>query len=105
MRDKFTTPLVLAERKISCATVEGLLAMKLYALPSLYAQGNTEKIARYEKDLVYLLNADRKADIKCSLAAVEPYVSRNQMQELKNIVADIERTQNQQQERIQRLKL
>src|SRR5215211_3567319 len=36
------------EREIPCATPEGLVLLKLYALPSLYRQGNFNRVALYE---------------------------------------------------------
>lgn len=45
------------EREIPCATVEGLLILKLYALPSLYRQGNFAKVGLYENDVSTLLQA------------------------------------------------
>src|SRR6476660_8515377 len=36
---------------VSCATREGMLLLKLYALPSLYRQGNLVRAALYEADI------------------------------------------------------
>jgi hypothetical protein len=41
---------------IPLATVEGLLLLKLYALPSLYRQGNFARVGIYENDIATLLN-------------------------------------------------
>lgn len=47
------------ERDIPCATVEGLLVLKLYALPSLYRQGNFARVGLYENDVATLIQAYR----------------------------------------------
>lgn len=49
------------ERDIRCATVEGLLLLKLYALPSLYRQFDTQRarcfsrVGLYENDIATLM--------------------------------------------------
>ncbi len=43
------------EQEISIATVEGLLLLKLYALPSLYRQGDFVRVGVYENDIATLL--------------------------------------------------
>lgn len=47
------------ERSISCATVEGLLLLKLYALPSLYRQGSFARVGIYENDVATLMQLYR----------------------------------------------
>src|SRR6266581_8393380 len=37
--------------EVACATRDGLLLLKLYALPSLYRQGNLARAALYEADI------------------------------------------------------
>ena len=44
------------DRNIPLATVEGLLLLKLYALPSLYRQGNFARVGIYENDIATLLH-------------------------------------------------
>ncbi|MGL4648211.1 MAG: hypothetical protein ACRC1H_02285 [Caldilineaceae bacterium] len=46
-----------AEGDIPCATVEGLLLLKLYALPSLYRQGDFARVNLYESDIAALFHA------------------------------------------------
>ena len=43
------------EQDITSATVEGLVLLKLYALPSLYRQGNFARVGLYENDIATLL--------------------------------------------------
>lgn len=44
-----------AEREVPCSTEEGLLLMKLFALPSLYRQAQFKKVRIYEGDVADLL--------------------------------------------------
>jgi hypothetical protein len=48
---QYATVHTFRERDIPCATVEGLLLLKLYALPSLYRQGNFVRVGLYENDM------------------------------------------------------
>lgn len=57
VRKQHTTMRPFAEGNIPCATVEGLLLLKLYALPSLYRQGDFARVNLYEGDIVALLHA------------------------------------------------
>lgn len=59
IRQRYATTGRFVEREIPCATVEGLLILKLYALPSLYRQGNFAKVGLYENDVATLLQAYR----------------------------------------------
>src|SRR5262245_38399471 len=43
------------EQAIPTATVEGLLILKIYALPSLYRQGNFARVGIYENDIATLI--------------------------------------------------
>ncbi len=45
------------ERTIPCITVEGLVLLKLYALPFLYRQCLFDKVSLYETDVMMLLQA------------------------------------------------
>jgi hypothetical protein len=77
------------EVQVRCATVEGLLLLKLYALPSLYRQGDTQRIAIYETDILML--ADRyRPSLTEVLQSLRPYVDEGAMAELGTIIFDIE---------------
>jgi len=56
VRRSYTATRHFAEQDIPCATVEGLLLLKLYALPSLYRQGNFARVGIYENDIATLLH-------------------------------------------------
>lgn len=57
VRRKHVTTRLFAEGDIPCATVNGLLLLKLYALPSLYRQGDFVRVNLYESDIAALLHA------------------------------------------------
>lgn len=58
---KHATRQKFVEREIPTATVEGLLLLKLYALPSLYRQGDFVKVGLYENDIATLMYYYRPA--------------------------------------------
>ena len=51
VHDKYSKNQHFLDRNIPIATVEGLLLLKLYALPSLYRQGNFSRVGIYENDI------------------------------------------------------
>ena len=44
VRKRYTTSKRFVEQEILCVTVDGLILLKLYALPSLYRQGNFTRV-------------------------------------------------------------
>ncbi|MEP6821134.1 MAG: hypothetical protein ABI946_02165 [Chthoniobacterales bacterium] len=55
----------LSERRaIPCATPAGLMLLKLYALPSLYRQGQIQRAKLYEGDIGALLAAFAEMDVE-----------------------------------------
>lgn len=75
-------------QEIPFATVEGLLLLKLYALPSLYRQGNFSRVGIYENDVATLMH-DYKPKVDKLLNEISPYVSDSDFAEIENIVSDI----------------
>ena len=53
--EKFATVHSFAEMNVPAATVEGLIVLKLYALPSLYRQFDMDRAALYENDVTMLI--------------------------------------------------
>jgi hypothetical protein len=76
------------DRNIPIATVDGLLLLKLYALPSLYRQGNFARVGIYENDIATLLH-DYEPDANALLTELANYLSESDLAEVKNILADI----------------
>jgi hypothetical protein len=77
------------DRDIPLATVEGLLLLKLYALPSLYRQGNFARVGIYENDIATLLHY-YQPDIPMLLSVLSKYVDDNDLAEIKSVVSDIQ---------------
>jgi hypothetical protein len=71
--------------------VEGLALLKLYALPSLYRQGNFARVGLYENDLATLLHGYRKIlDMEFLLDQLTPHLGDTDVSALREIIADIE---------------
>lgn len=88
VRRRYATRRPFVEREIPCATVEGLILLKLYALPSLYRQGNFARVGLYENDIATLLH-DYGPDPEPLLAELTHHLSATDMAELRRIVAEI----------------
>lgn len=85
----YTTRQSFVEREIPCATVEGLLLLKLYALPSLYRQGNFARVGLYENDIATLLQAYRPP-LEPLFTELSPHLSSTDLTAVRDVVADIE---------------
>ncbi len=96
VQQKYVVKQAFAEREVLIATVEGLLLLKLYALPSLYRQGDFVRVSIYENDIAALMYA-YQPDMEAILGELEGYVGAGDMRSLREIVAEIE-------ERIQRFR-
>lgn len=77
------------EQDISVATVEGLLLLKLYALPSLYRQGNFSRVGIYENDIATLLYEYHPAVDKL-LEEIAHHLSESDLMAVKEVVKDIQ---------------
>jgi hypothetical protein len=77
------------ERSITCATVEGLLLLKFYALPSLYRQGEFNRVSIYENDILQLL-LNYTVELSALLKILERHLSATDLQEIQNIAIDIQ---------------
>ncbi len=88
VRRSYTTTQRFVERDIPCATVEGLILLKLYALPSLYRQGNFTRVGLYENDVATLLHAHNPS-IEPLLTELAAHLNESDMTQLKQIVSEI----------------
>ncbi len=75
-------------REIQCATPEGLILLKLFALPSLYRQGRGAKIAVYEGDIRSLLAVEQQDSTEL-LDQLRPYLVDSDIAELRRLTAEI----------------
>jgi hypothetical protein len=85
----YATPRPFVEREIPCATVEGLLLLKLYALPSLYRQDDFARVGLYENDIATLLN-DYQPPLEPLWGELAAHLGAGDLAALRKIVAEIE---------------
>lgn len=81
------------DRSIPLATVEGLLLLKLYALPSLYRQGHFARVGIYENDIATLLHYYQPS-VPALLSELSNYVNESDLAEIRSIMADIQNRLN-----------
>jgi len=89
VRKSYTATRHFVEQDIPCATVEGLILLKLYALPSLYRQGNFTRVGLYENDVATLLHA-YSPPIERLLEELVPYLSESDITQVKQIIHEIQ---------------
>ncbi|MCB0116273.1 MAG: hypothetical protein KDD84_19370 [Caldilineaceae bacterium] len=89
VRDQYTKVQSFLDQDIPLATVDGLLLLKLYALPSLYRQGNFARVGIYENDVATLLHY-YQPNVSALLAELSTHLSESDMAEVRSIVADIQ---------------
>ena len=77
-------------RPIPCATVEGLLLLKLYALPALYRHGDFVRVGLYENDVATLLHAYRPA-LEPVLMELGRHLSASDLAAVKAVLPDLQR--------------
>ena len=84
--EKFATRRRFVELEIPTVTVEGLIVLKLYALPSLYRQFDWDRIYLYEGDIKSLL-ARHKPPVEPLFQLLEPHLLATDLTELRKIVS------------------
>ena len=85
---RYSEPRPVGGVTIPCATVEGLILLKLYALPSLYRGGDFTRVSLYENDIAALIAAWRPP-LDPLLDELAPALSASDMAEVRSILADI----------------
>ena len=90
VHSKYSKEQRFLDRNIPIATVDGLLLLKLYALPSLYRQGNFARVGIYENDIATLLH-DYEPDVNTLLSELSNFLSESDLAEVKNILSDIQK--------------
>jgi hypothetical protein len=88
VRQRYTTTQSFVEQDIPCVTVDGLILLKLYALPSLYRQGNFTRVGLYENDVATLLQA-YNPPVKPLLDELSLYLSQSDAVQVKQILDEI----------------
>ena len=85
--ERHSTLQEFSELAVPCASPEGLILLKLYALPSLYRQGDLQRANLYEADVAALLLATHP-HVESLFAELAPHVSAIDLAELRRIVAE-----------------
>ena len=88
IKKAYTIEQTFLEQRMTCVTVDGLVLMKLYALPSLYCQGNFARVGLYENDIATLLfyHQPNLAQIEQEL---QKYLSASDFEAVQKILADL----------------
>src|SRR5687768_6311219 len=89
VRKHYTASKRFVEQDIPCATVEGLILLKLYALPSLYRQGNFTRVGLYENDIATLMHI-HNPPLPSILSELAKYFDATDLEHVKQIVAEIQ---------------
>jgi hypothetical protein len=85
---RFSAPADYDVGQLPTASIDGLVLLKLFALPSLYRQFDYDRVAIYEADLMQLLARSPRAD-GFFLETLAPYVMESDQAELATILAEI----------------
>lgn len=86
---QYATTQRFGERDIRCVNVEGLIILKLYVLPSLYRQGNFDRVSIYENDILLLL-LQYSIDIKETFKTLSNHLLPTDLEQIREIANDME---------------
>lgn len=75
-------------KEINRATPEGIILLKLYALPSLYQQGQQRRAVTYENDILGLLLQSVEVNFEKVLKVLSKELLPSQVSELRSIIDD-----------------
>jgi hypothetical protein len=89
VEQKYSATHRFLEMDLRTATIEGLILLKLFALPSLYRQGRLEKTIRYEADIAILYQVTRP-NVEPLFEVLKPMLTDGQLTDLITIVAQIQ---------------
>jgi hypothetical protein len=89
VRKGFTTKRRFADCDVPCATVEGLLLMKLSALPDKYRRGHFDRVRTFEKDVADLIERYRPKTSPL-FDELSKYMLQSDVDEIRKIVVDVE---------------
>ncbi len=85
---------VIEGKEIVRASPTGIILLKLYALPSLYQQGQQRRAMIYENDISALLIQGIAVDFDAILKVLAGELLPGQIKELSNILVDCQRRAN-----------
>src|SRR5215213_961856 len=89
VQKRYTTLKPFVEYEIPCATMEGLVLLKLYALPALYRQGNFTRVGLTENDIATLVHLHKPA-LQPILDVLTNYLSQTDMAQVRQITEEIQ---------------
>lgn len=92
--ERFTTTHQFAELEVPISTVQGLILLKLYALPPLYRQFDWDRIYIYESDVKQLV-ARYTPSLEPLFTLLEPYLPANELTELRRMLSEEQRRRDQ----------
>jgi hypothetical protein len=92
VQQNYRTEIEWGNRRIPCATPEGLVILKLYALPSLYRQGKFDRAALYETDILQLVY-NYSISLESAIKIVDPHLIATGRSEIRDIARDVEQRQ------------
>jgi len=87
VEERFATKHTFAELEVPIATVEGLVLLKLYALPFLYRQLDWDRVYIYESDIKRLL-ARYNPHIEPLLSILENHILASDLKELRKFIEE-----------------
>ena len=88
VREHHSEERTFLDARLRCATPQGIILLKLFALPSLYRQGNIDRAALYETDILQLLH-HHPLGSGALLDALAPHMIPSDINALRNVLTDI----------------
>lgn len=88
VRNEYAMNVTFGARTIECATPEGLVLLKLYAIPSLYRQGAIARADIYEGDILALFRA-YPIDEASLIATLQEEMLATDIAAIREIVRDV----------------
>lgn len=85
VEQRFATKHRFAEFEVPAVTVEGLIVLKLYALPSLYRQFDMDRVALYENDITMLI-ARHSPQLEPLFGLVKEHVESGDVPEIRKVL-------------------
>lgn len=79
---------MVGPQAIRVVSAQGLVVLKLFALPSLYRQARFDRVRLYEADLAMLMDA-RDVDAEAALMELAPHLPDADLSELRRILAEL----------------
>jgi hypothetical protein len=88
--NKCTTARQFGDLTVRCVTVEGLIILKLYALPSLYRQNKFDRASIYENDILLLL-LKYPTELEPIWKLLQKHLLPSDITEIQEITSDIQK--------------